>query len=228
MASVHLTFEPPDAQDIVALRIFEGPNKLATFSEIERLTTVGAYPTYLTEYTTNQASSSSDWFAIQWEDSKGALSDLSVPVQGSTSTPVGIIAERVTLRDSSLNDIVVVQEAEAALEMFLPAGSDVYDATVELSYRQQRGLTNLTLAMCYLTEMAHTKAVSWVAGIVSLKSSDVALQQRADSIKGLLQAANLDLGTTYGLVAHLEDVEIAGGASRPQTVDQTRLLVELH
>lgn len=228
MASVHLKFEPPDSTGLTTLIIFESSEKEGVYSEIERVTDVGTFPNYLDEYTTNKATAVEYWFAIQWEDSKGATTEVSAPVQGNSSTPVGDIVSRVELRDPSLTHAIVVQEAEAALERVLPPGTDVYDPSISLTYRQLRGLTNLTLAMCYMVSMAQTATGDFTAGLVAMKSSDTAIKSRVDSIQRLVKSANSDLGLSFSMIAYLQELDIPGTLiSNASQFDQSRLIYEL-
>jgi hypothetical protein len=227
MVSVPLRFIPPDMENLVQLKIFESPTSNGTYTEIETVTNIGVFPNYIEEYTTDKAASISNWFAIQWVDNKGAVSEVSAGVQGSSVTAVGEIASRVELRDSALNHQVVVQEAEAAIERYIPKGSNVYATNLNFSYQELRGLTNLTLAMCYLTQMVMNQSSEWVAGIVSMKTSDAAIKSRVDSIKRLIAEANIDLGLNFSMIAILEDIVIAGGTATLVSEDQSRLLIEL-
>jgi len=228
MASVYLRFVPPDVDDLVQMNIYEGVDPTSSFHLIESVTDIGTYPEYIDNYTTSVAENTSDYFSIEFIDNKDASTGLSAPVKGDLTLAVAEIQQRVMERDSTIDDRIALQEAESAIAFAFP-GTDPYDPTLQLDYVQKRGLTNLTLAMCYLTQMARAQAFSWVAGIVSMKISDRAAQLRADAIKGLIASANVDLGINFSMVAHLKDIEVAGGASRtlPLGIDRTRLLVEL-
>lgn len=225
MPSLPLRFVPPDTPDLASLLIFEAPDILGPFTVIDTVTLIGTYPDYIDHYTTENALSLSDWFAIQWEDSRGGRSELSLPIQGSTQTTIAEIISRVRVRDNSLNERVVMQEAEASIYRYQPTA----DPYTDLNYSpiELRGLTNLTLAMCYLSEMAKSSGAtsSWTAGIVAMKTSDIALKNRVDAIDKLIKRANIDLNLEFSMIALLADVEIAGGAIA--TVDESRLLVEL-
>src|SRR5437588_11315146 len=114
MASIPLTFIPPTEPDITTLHIWESDAPDGDFYEIDS-TPVGTYPDYIDRYVTTRANSVLDWFAIQWEDSEGALSALSAPIKGGTTTLIGEIIERVKLRAPNLNETIIVQEAEATV-----------------------------------------------------------------------------------------------------------------
>jgi len=221
--SVHLTFTAPDVENLTTLKIYEAASPTGTFSPIETVSPMGVYPDYIDEYTTDKALNTGDWFAIEFIDSKGATTGLSVAVKGDQQLAISEIIQRVTERDASLNERVVQQEAESAI--YYATATDPYDPTLSFNYLQKRGITNLTLAFCYLSEMAQSVGASWTAGIVSMKFSDAAIKARADSINRLIAQANRDLGTSFSMVAYLEDLPIAGG-SQFGLVDQTRLLVE--
>ena len=81
---VPLDFIPPQEDNIVKLHIYESSAQGGPFSEIELVTEVGTWPNYIDHYTTANATALDDWFAIQWEDDKGAKSVLSSPVKGGT------------------------------------------------------------------------------------------------------------------------------------------------
>jgi hypothetical protein len=231
MASVHLEFVAPDVQDLVSLHIYESSSSLGPFTIIDSVTGIGSYPDYISEYTTANAVSETNWFAIEWIDSKGATSDLSQPVKGDTQTALGAIVDRVMLRDPTLNREIVVQEAEAALYQM---GIDPYGPAEQMTPTQTRGLTNMTLAMCYVvTGAGAVTASEYIAGIVSQKISDTALKGRQDAIKALIAAANKDLGLDYSVVALMALANDNGlcGTGKPRLfgaeLDQTRLLVEV-
>jgi hypothetical protein len=225
MASVYLRFVAPDVDDLIRMNIYEGTDPAGSFHLIETVTNIGTYPDYIDNYTTDVADSNTDYFAIEFIDNKEASTGLSAPVKGDLNLAVAEIQQRVLERDASINDRIALQETESALAYSFP-GYDPYDPNLVLTYVEKRGVTNLTLAMCYLTEMARIIGGSWVAGIVSLKVSDQAIKARADSIQRLIAQANKDLGLNFSMIAYLEDLEIAGGA-QSAVVDQTRLLIEL-
>jgi hypothetical protein len=225
MASVYLRFVTPDVDDLVTMNIYEGTDPAGSFHLIESVTNIGIYPEYIDNYTTNAAASNANYFCIEFIDNKGASTNLSAPVKGDVSLAVSEIQQRVLERDNRIDERVALQETESALQWAFP-GYDPYDAALTLTYVEKRGITNLTLAMCYLTEMAHTMGGSWVAGVVSLKVSDQAIKMRAEAIDKLILWANRDLGTNFSMVAYLQDLVIAGGMQMA-TLDQSRLMIEL-
>jgi hypothetical protein len=226
MASVHLRFVVPDIEDLTTMRIYEGADPNSSFAQIEAVTPIGTYPDYIDSYTTNMATSVDDYFAIAFVDSKGFVTDLSSPVQGTAQLAISEIVSRVIERNSTLSERVALQEAEAAISYAFP-GFDPYDPAFQPTYLEKRGLTNLTLAMSYLGEMAQGTSSQWVAGIVSMKSSDQAIIQRQTSIDRLIKQANKDLGINFSLIAHLENLSVAGIPATITSIDQSRLLVEI-
>jgi hypothetical protein len=210
------------------MKIYEAAVPTGAFVQIESVSAIGTYPNYIDEYTTETATSASHYFCIEFLDSKGATTGLSAPVKGDTELIIGEISQRVLERDSSLNERVVLQEAESAISYAFPA-YDPYDPALssQIDYVEKRGLTNLTLAMCYLTEMARTPGFSWTAGIVNLKTSDAAIKMRAQSIDRLITQANRDLNLTFSMIAFLEDIPVAGQDVMELTsVDISRLIIE--
>jgi hypothetical protein len=88
------------------------------------------------------------------------------------------------------------------------------------------------MAMCYVTSTASSSTASeYMAGIVSQKFSDTALQNKADAVKALLAIANRDLGVSFSLVAVMalaEDACTNGtGQLYAAETDQSRLLAEI-
>ena len=152
MASVHLDFTVPDRPDIVKMRIYESPTETGTFSEIEEITTLGSYPNYLSQYTTDQATATNYWFAIEFEDSKGALTERSLPMQGGTQSLVSMVTDRVLLRDPNLREEIVVQEAEIAVSDVFNT-NDPYEVATDQPPKILGGLTLYTLARVYLSDL---------------------------------------------------------------------------
>lgn len=225
IAAVPLSFLPPQAEDIVALRIHEAPTADGPFVQIERVTEVGTYPDYIDHYTTNFASNTTDWFSIQWEDSKGALGELSIPVQGGTETLVHKITERVLLRDGSLDETVVSQEAEAVIEKYFQTDPYSIDSTT-VSYTVISGLTMLTMARSYLMGLYATSGGSkFTAGLISVDTTATA-KRTLDDIQKYIVAANGLLGLTYSTVLLLKEMEVGGGLKQLVDIDVSRLIVE--
>lgn len=197
MYSVPFKFTPPDAEDLTKLHIYEAATRGGPFTTlIETVEPVGVYPAYIDNYTTDQATSPVDWFAIQWEDSKGAKSAMSPSIQGGTETLVSEVIDRVMQRDPFVSRAVVAQEVEASVEMFF--GKDPYTATdadipAGRKYRTINGLTYLSLARVYLAgSTSSSEVTSATLGLVSFKSSTG--QERKVDVQSLLDLAGIELG----------------------------------
>jgi hypothetical protein len=225
MASVHLNFLQPQIPDLVKLTIFEAPAADGLFSPIEEITNIGVYPDYISEYTTDDATSATDWFAIQWTDSKGATTDMSAPRQGGVDVLPAIIVERVLLRDPTIKEGIALQEAEAVIQWYYK-GADPYAIDpADVTYTILSGLTLLTMARCYVSAMASaSQADSWTAGLVSMKS-DTSTGSAQRNWQDLLSLANTLLGISMSVVAQMKAIEIAGG-KQIASADLSRLIVE--
>lgn len=231
MASVPLRFLAPQDDDIAALRIYESPLETGSFSMIERVTSIGTYPNYIDEYTTTLASNVNDWFAIAWEDAAGVVGDMSIPVQGATQTLVFMLVDRVKLRDSSLDERIVAQEAEAAISSYYNVMNpfDVDPATV--SPKIMSGLTMLTLARAMLTRLftTATTANKWAAGILSMDTSATKGTTQAATIQKLIDIANTELGLNYSVILLMEEISVGGtpGFKTLKVDDVSRTMIEL-
>ncbi len=214
MATVRFDFIAPDDEHIVALRIFEAPDKTGPYVEIERVTEIGTYPDFISSWKTDDASNPGDWFKIAWEDDAGLLGERSGAVQGGTQTLVGNIVSRVHERDSSLDLSIIQQEVESSVEMYF--NDDPYD--VELSdlphgmrYRILNGLTYLSLARAMIAVMA-TSGSSTVAdstiGLVRMTSGTSSSQAQAPTanVEELINAANRELGWLTSIVLEMQRV----------------------
>ena len=226
MATVRLDFIPPMAPDFIELHIYESPTKDGIFSEIEVVTAIGEYPNYISTYTTTAATSIENWFAIDWYDNKGGHLGQSDPIQGNKQLLLGEIVGRALTRDPSINENVVYDEAQAVLEGFLPAGTDIEDAPIEMAnYRERSGLTLLTMARCYIFEISEGE-MEYTVGLVSQKVKN---SRSMDLIEELLRRAEAELGISYSVILQMTDAEgICNRAGLESgTVDMTRLLIEL-
>jgi len=226
VASVRLNFSPPIEPNITKLHILESTSQTGTFSEIEVVTGIGTYPSYISYYTTNLATAATNWFRIQWEDNKGALSDLSEAVQGGTESYVGELTEWVLLRDSTINENVATQEVEAALfQVFGTTTPDTLDPD------QKSGITMLAMARCYLTKLGASSSTGtankWTAGLVSMDSGTTAAQQGQANIEMLLKQAGKLLGLNYSVVAQMAEANLFGNNGDGPTFDPSRLLIEV-
>lgn len=180
MAKMPLLFAPPLPNDIVALHIYESPDSdVSHMVEIEVVTNVGVYPSYITQYTTNLASDVEDWFAIKWEDSGGAFSLFSSPIKGGTATLVGEIVERVLLRNPDIDENIVIQEAEGVIS-YIYHIDDPYTVDIDtVSRLWLTGLTTLTYIACTydaIIEVSASASQSYTAGILSEQTGTIGVE----------------------------------------------------
>jgi hypothetical protein len=230
MAIVPLDFQPPEEPNIVSLHIYESAAQEGPFIQIEEVTDIGTYPSYITRYTTSLATNATNWFGIAWEDDVGAIGPMSNPVQGGTETLVNIIVNRVMLRDPSANEIIATQEAEAVISAALDVEDPYSVDPTTLTPVQIRGLTNLTLARSYMTQIVNTSStVEYTAGLVSEKRSDA--KNVNDAIAALLASAIKDLEGLPGAIIQISTIaqmtgcELSSGAVASQ--DFSRLLISI-
>lgn len=208
MVKVTLDFIPPDADDIAALIINESVSKGGPFVQIERTTAIGVAPNYITRYTTANAASETDWFTIQWENAAGDVGEMSAPWQGGTTSLVQKIIDRVRERDSTLDERVVAQEAEGAIQMLLGDNADPYDPTLSVSYRQLNGLVYLVLARALIVTAITTQAgsiESATMGLVSFRNQTG--RKTTVDVASLIDLANKELGIATSFVLQLGDIE---------------------
>lgn len=207
MAKVTLDFIPPDAPDIVALRINESAAKTGPFVQIERTTAIGIPPDYITKYTTSLAASDADWFTISWENAAGDIGEQSAPWQGGTTSLVQKIIDRVRERDASIDERIVAQEAEGVIQWVLGDNVDPYDPSLSVSYRQLNGMTYLVMARAYTVQAVTTSGGaidSATMGLVSFKNSSGSTS-KIDA-GALIDLANRELGIATSFVLQLEDI----------------------
>jgi len=211
MASVRLDFTPPTIENVTKLHIEESVSKDGPFGEIETVTQVGTYGNYISNYTTKVANDPLDWFRIRWETSDGVFTPYSGPLQGGTKTLVQEIVDRTLLRNPSLNEIIVTQEAQAVISEQFP-GEDPNEVMVQDSnYVQIRGMTNMTLARSLIaTSLASGGSVSkFTAGLVSLQAGTTSADP-TKAIEALIKAANEDLGTGASYILLMSTVDPNG------------------
>lgn len=217
--SVHLDFVPPNVPDLTDLKIYESASKDGPWALIETVTPVGSFGAYLSSYTTDVATSTSNWFAVEWVDSKGAVSQRSNAVQGSTLSLVAEITDRVLLRDPTIPEQVALEETEAAIEGYYGVDPYTVDRT-QVSYTVKSGLTFLALARSYISTLVQTvagSADSYTAGLVAQSSgSSSATSVDWKLIDGLVRQANALLGKSFSTIMLLKDIEVAG-ISAPST-----------
>ncbi len=230
--SVRLDFMPSTLPDVASLHIEEAPDQAGPFTEIEMVTTVGSYPNYISYYTTQNATSLSDWFRIRWQTVDGVFTPYSGVLQGGSKTVVQEVVDRVLIRNPSMNEIIVTQEAQAVISNYFnvadPDSILVQSATpVEI-----RGMTNMTLARSLVaTYLAAGGTVSgYTAGLVSLKSGATGADP-TKAIEALLKLAAEDLNLgNYSYILLLSDVadgsSYCGSSGQLHGVDLTRTVVD--
>lgn len=221
MVSVSLDFVAPDEPDLTSLLIYESSTASGPFVLIETVTPVGTYPDYITHYTTSFATSVSNYFAIEWEDSKGGRTAMSAAVQGGTELAIGMIVNRVLLRDPTLNSIVVEQEAEAVITSYFNV-ADAHDPSISPTAAELSALTYMTLARAYIgAVISASSSDSYSAGLVSQKAS-TSSGDKTKLIEWLLGQSARVLGTAT-VVMLLEDIDPTGiGATSGIEWDATR------
>lgn len=223
MVAVSLDFIPPQEEGIVALKIFEGPRPDGPLDLIEIVSDVGAYPSYITRYTTENAISRSDWFAISWEDAKGGEYERSEPVQGGTISLVAILKDRIQVRDPLIPERVAVQECQTVIEQIL---RDPDPNPANVTSKQLTGMTYLAMALCYIGLSRSTGNVQkFTAGLVSLQTGAAASTDK--QIDYLIKQAQKLLGISGGRVGQIIDLPIAQGFATIVDSDHSRLLIEV-
>lgn len=229
--SVALEFIPPDEPDLLALHVYESSAMDGPFVEIDVTQAIGAYPNYVTRYTTQSALAITDWFAIAWENTANVVGELSASMQGGTSTLVSEIVNRVMLRDPMLNPIIVGQEAEIAVAEFFGTTDPLSIDPDAASPQVMGGLTYYTMARSYTSSAVSsstTEGGKWVAGLVSLDTSSASSKSSVwDNIENLLRIANRELGKSYSLKLLLAEIEVAGGYRQIVAADLSRTIIEV-
>jgi len=236
MASLPLDFTPPEDPGIVKLRILEASDPGGPYSIIEEVTNIGTYPNYITRYTTINALSLTDWFAIQWISSTGAESEISAPLQGGSKTLVSEVLDRVLLRRSDFDENVAAQVTEAVIDYALIGDPYAIDVN-SVSYKQLEALTELVIVWKLYAEVATSASfntTSYTAGLVSETASAQSqkanplealdkLEQRALKILGLGIIGTLASGTSF--IGQLVDPDSPFSITGTKTViNSSRLL----
>lgn len=225
MASVRLNFVKPDTENLAKLLIYECSTKDGTYDLIEVVNIIGTHPDYISFYTTNQASDVNDWFVIEWEDDKGARSPRSNPIQGNTKTVPGEVTARVLLRDPSIEEGVAVEDAEIVISSYFLVDDPYTLDPVTLTYAEWGGLTYLTMAQIYLTEILVESSVQgYTAGIVAQQQGNS--QRSLDTVQKIIDMANKLLNRNYSVILLMPDYDPVRG-SFITGIDESRLLVEL-
>jgi hypothetical protein len=212
MASVNIDLIPPSQAGLTKLLIYEAAEQGGPDTLIETVTEVGAYPNYITRYTTSVATSGVSWFSVDWEDAKGARIGRSARLQGGTFTLIGKIINRVIQRDLLVSEAVVAQEAEAVIQDYF-ATDNAYDTALTASGRILSGLTYLVLARTYIGQIITSaqSGGSYTAGLVSQKEASTAeTRSRIDLLRDLVSEANRLLGLNTTVVMLIEDIDPLG------------------
>ena len=210
MASVRLDFTP--LTGYTKLNIYEAPDEpSAPGVKIDTLTVDPDNPP--TRYTTTLATGLTKWFSIQWEDAQGGLSEMSDPVQGGTTTLVQRLVDRVLLRDASLDERIVAQEAEWVISKVMGT-NDPYDpALVDIATLDQiSGMTYWIMARSYVSTIVTSTSSedTYTVGLVTQKASSGTATKKVDTIKDLLDLAMRELGMGGAYVMLLEDIDPTG------------------
>lgn|SRR5215510_1920193 len=234
MASVRINFVTPTEPGLASLHIFEAASKDGPWTEIEEVTSIGTYPNYISYYETTNATSATGWFAIQWETTTGALSEMSAPWQGGTESVVSEIVQRVLLRDPTISEPIAVQEAEAVVCRYYRV-DDPYSITEMPNPSELQGLTLLTMASCYVTVFfvggGSSATEDYTAGLVSQKSGSGTSSQamKLKDIEDLIAWANKILGRTFSVVLQMAAPDVPGAYCLLEEAryDHTRLLLDV-
>jgi hypothetical protein len=224
--SVYLDVVPPTETDVMTLHVEEAPAKVGVFVQIQTFP-AGAYPEYITRVTVTTANSLTDWFRIRWENTSGAFSPYSMPVQGGTSSVVAQVVDRMMLRDPTLNENIAVQEAEAVISFYFNVLDPYTVDPATVTPSQLSGLTMLALARCYVVNMLTVgQTQSYTAGLIQQNTGSVTKQQ--GNIDGLITMANRLLGISTSFVALIEEIAVAGGDYKKLVaVDLSRTIIEV-
>lgn len=220
---VTIRFTAPSDPDTAALRIYESAAQLGPFVQIDRTAAIGAYPNFIDHYTTTQATDKNDWFAIAWEDSSGAVGDMSTPLKGGTLSLIATLIDRVLQRDKSLSGDVVRQEAEATVETLFAIDPYTADLTTLVAsgkqYRTLNGLTYMVLARALMARMIQNiESESATLGLVSFKASSG--KTGLADIDALIEMAERDLGIGGTVVIDMERICKVYGGKDPRVLEQ--------
>lgn len=224
MAEVELNFDPPDISGLTALDIFESSLASGPFTLVESVAAIGSYPDYITRYKTLLAANVNNWFAVQWRKGAAAVTPLSPPMKGGAASFVQQIVERVRQRDKSLDEDVVTQEAEAAIERYFgknPYTASLADIAEGLTFQVLNGLTYLTMArsiLARLTKQANVQSAT--LGMVSMKTGET--ETSIANVESLLDMAARELGLAVSVVVQMAEVEVAAGSL--SSYDHSRLI----
>jgi hypothetical protein len=226
MAALPLTFIPPEEPGISQLHIYESPTGAdGTFTEIDTIS-AGSYPIYIDHYTTQNAISIDDWFAIAWSTVDGVVSPLSEPIKGGTTTLIGDIVQRVILRSPDLDENVVLQEAEATV-CYLYRVDDPYsvdETTVTPLWKNS--LAELTeIATLWATTVNRgATAQDYSAGLISERNT-IDTRTALDNLTRWEKRIMRRLGIGGSLIASIQDSQyILNLTGVKSTFDSSRIL----
>lgn len=220
-----IKFVPPDDDNIETAKIYTSPDKTGpwTISHVIETDEIGVYPDYIDKYTI--ISEPGLWVTVSFVTGTGVESPKANPLLLGTDTVIGELIDRILRRDSTLNENVVKEVAEATLEKFF--NKDPYEVMpAQLTYKRYYGLTMLALASIYrIRENTSTQPTSWTAGLVSLNTAKGG-SPGAD-IEALEKEAAKWLGLSGSRIAQMAKVEIASGLSEIVCRDLSRLMIEV-
>jgi hypothetical protein len=229
MKSIRIDFNPPRDRGFEELKIWQSTTATGPWQLIETVTEIGAYPDYISDYTTDQAGDNAAYLAVEWVDDKGASTDLSNPLQVGTEKLVGEIVNRVMQRDSTLDENVIFQETEAVVEDYF----DVDPYSLDVSYANYKTITGLTylvlarsLITTQITQAAAANFDSVTLGLVSIKSGSTSSQQQTNLrnyLDQLLELANTNLGINTSVILQMEAIQVGG--RKAIEWDQSRLML---
>lgn len=224
MASVALRFSSPGSEDLVQLHIFESVIAEGPFLLIETVTDIGSFPDYIDHYTTEAANSTQNWFAIQWEDARGAKTDISAAIQGNAETLVAQIVYRVRLLDPMLKESLVIQNVEDVVGEYYNVDDPMSVSPLRAKYKIKAGLTLMAMARYRLQTLSNS-TTGWTAGLVSMKASDST--QTITAVKEMMKQADRLLGIGYARIAQMVIPDVNSGLSCVTHSDISRLLFEV-
>lgn len=225
MAALPLTFVPPEEPGIAQLHIYESPTADGVFTEIETVP-AGDYPDYIDHYTTQNVVNINDWFAIAWSTVDGVISPLSSPIKGGTSTLMGELVERVLLRSPTLDERIVLQEAEATVS-FVYRNPDPY--SIDVTTVDPLWLTSLAELTEIATLWAATvnrgaTAQDYSAGLISERNT-IDTRTALDNLQRWEKRILRRLGIGGSLIASIQDSPyILGITGIKTTFDSSRIL----
>lgn len=219
MVKVNLKVTQPDDPTIHELHVYESANPTGPFVDIATVTLAAGA---VLEEIDVDVTSASDWFAFQWKDAAGAwLTPLSPPVKPGQFSFVELVIDRVQQRDRMLDEDIVRQESEAAIEWFFkknPYSVSLIDIPDGQQYRTLNGLVYLTLARGILARYVRSAMTeSATLGLVSFKS---AVSMSGKEIEKLIDMAHEMLGIGTATVLDMTRICKIYGGKDPRMIEQ--------